>query len=243
MNDTYIKLFRKVVENDLFNEKPFDRWHAFEWLLVKAYRFPQDKVIKGKVVHIDAGQYLISQRELANTFGWSVNKLIRFQKLLEKLKMARFDGDTYGNSIGTLITIENYTKYQGGKNSGGDSKRSTNGDTGGNSDGDSLKKDKKDKEYINNNIYGEYRNVVLSAEAYEKLMKEFPQDYKERIEKLSEYMASTGKKYKNHLATIRNWARRERENANTGQDQQTKRAGERHTDEDYTAGYEHLFNK
>ena len=36
---------------------------------------------------------------------------------------------------------------------------------------------------------------------------EFPHDYSARIERLSEYIASTGKKYKNHLATIRNWAR------------------------------------
>ncbi|MCC8102268.1 MAG: hypothetical protein LIP11_08415 [Clostridiales bacterium] len=39
---------------------------------------------------------------------------------------------------------------------------------------------------------------------------EFPQDYRQRIERLSEYMASAGKSYKNHLATIRSWARRDR---------------------------------
>ena len=43
----------------------------------------------------------------------------------------------------------------------------------------------------------------------EKLKKEFP-DWADRIERLSAYMASTGKTYKNHLATIRNWARRDR---------------------------------
>ncbi|WP_243107212.1 hypothetical protein [Butyricicoccus sp. OF10-2] len=31
-----------------------------------------------------------------------------------------------------------------------------------------------------------------------------------RVERLSEYMASTGKSYKNHLATIRSWAKREK---------------------------------
>ena len=49
----------------------------------------------------------------------------------------------------------------------------------------------------------------MSDEDFEKLKTEFPADYKERIEQLSSYMASTGKKYKNHLATIRNWARKE----------------------------------
>ena len=55
--------------------------------------------------------------------------------------------------------------------------------------------------------YGLYENVLLTDEDYEKLVAEFPHDYTDRIERLSEYIASTGKKYKNHLATIRNWAR------------------------------------
>lgn len=57
--------------------------------------------------------------------------------------------------------------------------------------------------------YGAYKNVLFTDEDFEKLKTEFPNDYEERIERLSEYMASTGKSYKNHLATIRNWARRD----------------------------------
>ena len=56
---------------------------------------------------------------------------------------------------------------------------------------------------------GIYDNVALSPSDLEKLKKEFPNDYEERINRLSEYMESSGKTYKNHLATIRNWARRE----------------------------------
>ena len=55
--------------------------------------------------------------------------------------------------------------------------------------------------------YGQYQNVLLSDEEMEKMKSEFPNDYQSRIERLSEYMASTGKIYKNHLATIRSWAR------------------------------------
>ena len=58
--------------------------------------------------------------------------------------------------------------------------------------------------------YGFYKNVLLTDEDYDKLMEEFPHDYTERIERLSEYMASHGKSYKNHLATIRNWARKDK---------------------------------
>ena len=54
--------------------------------------------------------------------------------------------------------------------------------------------------------YGEYRN-----EQFEKLKAEFPADYEKRIEAVSAYCQSTGKRYKDFLATIRNWARRDEE--------------------------------
>mgnify|MGYP002762549382 CR=1 FL=1 len=59
--------------------------------------------------------------------------------------------------------------------------------------------------------YGEYENVLLSDTDLAKLKAEFPTDWEERVERLSAYMASTGKGYKSHLATIRNWARRDSE--------------------------------
>ena len=58
--------------------------------------------------------------------------------------------------------------------------------------------------------HGEYQNVLLSDDDLEKLKSEFPADWDQRIQRLSEYMASSGKSYKNHLATIRNWARRDK---------------------------------
>ncbi len=59
--------------------------------------------------------------------------------------------------------------------------------------------------------YGEYKNVLLTDADIEKLKTEFASDWQQRIEKLSIYKASTGKTYKNDLATIRNWARRDKE--------------------------------
>ena len=60
--------------------------------------------------------------------------------------------------------------------------------------------------------YGEYQNVFFTEEQYQKLTKEFSKDYQERIQRLDDYMQSTGKKYKDCLATIRMWARKENKN-------------------------------
>lgn len=73
----------------------------------------------------------------------------------------------------------------------------------------------RDKSKDNKHLYGEYKNVRLSDEEMEKLKQEFPNDYKERIERVSCYCASTGKSYKNYLATIRNWARKDTPRAET----------------------------
>lgn len=59
--------------------------------------------------------------------------------------------------------------------------------------------------------YGQYENVLLSDEDMGKLKAEFPADWEQRIERLSEYMASKGTKYKNHLATIRAWAKKDKD--------------------------------
>lgn len=56
--------------------------------------------------------------------------------------------------------------------------------------------------------YGEYRNVLLTDEELAKLQEEFP-DWKDRIDRLSSYVESSGKKYKSHYATIRNWAQKD----------------------------------
>lgn len=56
--------------------------------------------------------------------------------------------------------------------------------------------------------YGEYSNVLLTDEELDKLKSDYP-DWEERIERLSSYVASTGKSYKSDYATIRNWARKD----------------------------------
>ena len=87
-----------------------------------------------------------------------------------------------------------------------------------------IEKDKSDKPTKpSRHKYGLYNNVLLSDEELDKLKAEFP-DWEERIERLSEYIESKGAKYKNHLATIRAWGRRDKEKQ-TAQPEQPKKQG------------------
>lgn len=77
-------------------------------------------------------------------------------------------------------------------------------DKSGNAPKGKTKKEKAVKEK-----YGEFENVLLTKEEYQKLLDRFPSDLKPRIEKLSGYVASTGKAYKSHYATIIMWAKKD----------------------------------
>lgn len=66
--------------------------------------------------------------------------------------------------------------------------------------------------------YGTYNNVLLSDVELQKLQSEFPTDWQERIDNVSGYCRSHGKAYKDYLATIRNWARRDARQGNARND-------------------------
>lgn len=96
----------------------------------------------------------------------------------------------------------------------------------------SIKYDKRAKKEPRHK-YGEYSNVLLSDTDLAKLKAEFPNDWQERIENLSSYMESKGKSYKNHLATIRNWARKDAQRPSQQPRMAQARSFDKKVDADY----------
>lgn len=74
-----------------------------------------------------------------------------------------------------------------------------------------LPTSKKTKSQPARHKYGEYKNVLLSDDQMKKLKSEFPNDWDQRIDRVSEYCEVTGKTYKNYLATIRAWAKKDKQ--------------------------------
>lgn len=60
--------------------------------------------------------------------------------------------------------------------------------------------------------YGNFQNVIMADWELSELKSKFPYDWENRIERLSAYMESTGKKYRNHYATICSWAVNDQKN-------------------------------
>ena len=59
------------------------------------------------------------------------------------------------------------------------------------------------------NLYGENGNVKFTDEEYEKVKAYFPKKKKKRIQALDDYIQSKGAKYKDFVATLKSWARKE----------------------------------
>lgn len=85
-----------------------------------------------------------------------------------------------------------------------------------------IEGDKKD--IYTKHRYGEYQNVLLTDTDLEKLKAEIP-GWEAMIDRLSGYMKSTGKVYKDHLATMRNWNRRDNGTNRVGSDNDRAGAG------------------
>ena len=73
--------------------------------------------------------------------------------------------------------------------------------------------------------YGEFKNVLLTDDEYKKLEEI---NALSQIENLSRYIASTGKRYKSHYATILNWDRRDKQ-----QQEQDKYKGMSYREQEY----------
>ena len=78
-----------------------------------------------------------------------------------------------------------------------------------------INKTKNKKEIIKEK-FGEFQNVLLTSEEFDKLKSRLSEQTENYIERLSNYIASTGKRYKSHYATILNWVQKDNQNNKTG---------------------------
>ena len=107
--DGWIRLWRQLLENPLWVEKPFSRGQAWVDLLMLANHKENTVILGNLTVVIKRGQLHTSELNLAKRWGWSRKKVRAYLTLLKRLKMAT----TQGTAKGTTITIENYEIYQG----------------------------------------------------------------------------------------------------------------------------------
>ena len=210
----WIKLNREIMDHWIFQDAEYFR--AWVMMLMMANHDGTTILVDKVPVKIQRGSFYSSILSLSGQLKWSRKRTTRFIDMLEAEKMVT----TKRTANGTTFCIVNYSKYQAGGTTDATTDSTARGTTRGTTDGTTrgtetrmIKNDKNDKKHIVpvRHKYGAHQNVLLTDEEYKKIQEEFPTDYETRIDDLSYYMKSKGKTYKDHLATIRNWARMEKQ--------------------------------
>lgn len=198
----WILVHRKILDCFIWTEpEPFDRRSAWLDLLLLANHEDAKMFFDGKPVTVKRGQRLTSIKALAERWGWSRHKVSDFLNILEAEHMLGQVRD----SRKTLISIENYDVYQMGGTSEGHLKDITRTSEGHHRDTNKELKELKElkKESVREK-YGEFQNVLLTSDEYQKLKRDFP-NADEAIEYLSAYIAEKGYTSKSHYLALRRW--------------------------------------
>ena len=206
-NEGYIKLYRKLMKWGWYTDT--NAKCVFLHLLFLA----QYEACFYRGVKLDVGQAVTSIREISTQTGISVQSV---RTALEHLKSTQEITQSPHGKF-SVFTVKNYSEYQGDNTTANN--QVTQNQHSANTD-PYIKKSRSQeiKNIKEKNIsieifkkkYGEFENVLLTGEEYEKLTQRMgdvgAQSY---IDRLSTYLAQSGKRYKSHYAALLAWWRKD----------------------------------
>ena len=115
----YIKLYRSVRDNWVWEEKPFSRGQAWIDIILSVNHKDTKIMFDGNSMLVKRGSFITSISKLADRWGWSRKKVTRFLNGLRDDSMVDFKC----TNKGTCISLRNYVLYQ----ENGNSKRNSGG--------------------------------------------------------------------------------------------------------------------
>lgn len=104
----WISIHRKIQDNIIWNDKPFNRGAAWIDLIMLANHENTKIIFNGSMVEIKRGEKITSLRKLSERWGWSRGKTKKFLNLLKDENMIEFKTDHQK----TTYKIVNYNVYQ-----------------------------------------------------------------------------------------------------------------------------------
>ena len=204
----FIKLHRKLVAWGWYQDYVVK--DVFLHLLLTANFKPtpwKDRIL-------EEGQVVIGSQSLAAELGFSRQQV---RTAIKKLKSTNEITIESTNKF-SIITIVNWRDYQSSENFSTSklTNTATNNQPTNNQQITNNQPQRKNVKNIKNGKNGkkregtrtprgEFHNVLLSDSELSELKTRYPQFYEAKIERLSRYLTSTGKTYKDHYATLLDW--------------------------------------
>jgi hypothetical protein len=106
----WISLYRKIRENPIYNDKPYDRTHAWVDLLMRVNHEDKKITLGNEIILVSRGSTITSISKLCEAWGWSNTKIKNFLNLLQNDNMITF----FSTTKNTTINVVNYSVYQDG---------------------------------------------------------------------------------------------------------------------------------
>jgi hypothetical protein len=156
-------------------------------------------------ITVKRGQWVTSQKRIAEQLNLSIKNV---RTALDHLKSTN-EVAIKTTSKYSIITVKNYNQYQKVAHDSAVNRQSV-----GTQSAVNRQQYKKGKEYIKNgkkerggtlSAHGPFKNVFLSDAEVDELERKYPSDYKGKIDRLSKYLETSGKKYNNHFAVLSDW--------------------------------------
>ena len=107
----WVKIFRKIMDADWYQSRPYDKAHAWLDLLLSATFTEKEIVRRGRKIMLKPGMVAAGMEELAERWGWSRAKVIRYIESLKLLGQVTVQKSNHG----TVIAIRNWEAYQSEK--------------------------------------------------------------------------------------------------------------------------------
>ena len=197
----WIKIHRSIFRNPwMLRPNVLAVWM---YILGRVNWRPTDVVFEGKRITLQPGQGIFKLREIAADLRISRGTLFRVIDVLKTETQI----ETQTSPRNTLVTVVNWKKYQLAGTQNGTQvghKRDTSGTQAGHLPIIKEKEEGEEGEETRAR-YGPHSNVFLTAKELQQLQEKFP-DWQQKIDRLSVYMQSSGKKYADHFSTICYWA-------------------------------------
>lgn len=127
----WIKLHRTLAENDLWDAEPFTWGQAWVDLLMHANHKPTAIFIRGVQVDLDRGDIGWSEITMSKRWKWSRGKVRRYLGMLKTRQMIV----QQTTQVTSIVSICNYSVYQGEEGSDGTPNGTADGTPGGTPDG------------------------------------------------------------------------------------------------------------
>lgn len=110
MDKTWIKLYRSILTDDIFNNP--ENLKVWIWILCKTYFEPKTVVVGRQQVELKTGQMLYGRKTAALQLQMNENKVYRIIRFLKDKGCINVEGfNKY-----SVITVNNWSDYQGSGN-------------------------------------------------------------------------------------------------------------------------------